>query len=168
MQIRRMIMLSLIDIAKAGLLSAGYTFTFVPKNAGKYTKEIVLPGDFTDATREVSLPAGDISLSSRRSGRKTGIGSMTEFGYYLTQIVFYAESSGQLMDLMDVFDELFKKDMTFSIYDFTATGWPTEAALDPSYHLDVQSPRSQDISTFDENVALRNAGLISFMGEVVT
>jgi len=169
MKIRRMITLSLINAAQTELTAQGYTsFTFVPKGEDDLNKEIVLPADFTDSTKQVRLPAGALSVASRRAGKKTGIGSETETGFYLVQLLYYAETTGQLYDLLDVFDTFFKKDSVFKVYDFTSTGYPPEALPDPSYYMNIQSPQSRDISTWDENAAKRHAGMTSFMGEVVT
>ena len=173
MGLRRNVILSLKDFLSPILSTAGYSFTFVSEWTAD--KDIVLPKDFTDATKQIKLPAGSFTFGDKLAGKRIGLGEGSTNRYIYVQFYLHAETIGQLYDLLDLIHDSFSNSGStmydsniITINDYSTTGYPPQDDLTKLCDMDIIDVRSREnLSLGEENVALNYSGLVSFTGKMV-
>jgi len=164
----RNIILSLKDYLEPLLDDEDYSFTFVSDWGSD--DNIVLPGNYTQDSGQIKLPAGKFTASSRSRGSYFEIGGSTMEALFFMGLFIYAVSEGQALDLLDFLHHEIESggghvgDNRISIYNFSDTGYPSDSApLEYTMEIrDVRHRLIQDLGS--ENVALKYAGNITFVG----
>lgn len=167
-RIRRWITLSLVDYLDPLITAKGYDFSFVSE--WKADKEIVHPDDYYDSSNQIKLPAGNFTFGVQRSGAKIEMGGTSVYRHHHIQLFIHAISEGQRLDLLDYIQDFLGDSGDYNIIDindYSTTGWPTASPvkLCDMEITDVVSRPNNALG--EENLALRYAGMVSFLGTIV-
>ncbi len=170
-RINRNIILSLKDFFDPILASDGYDFSFV--SAWADDDKIVKPEDYVSGQGMIKLPAGKMSILSRRQGDRQEIGSGKQNSIFYINLFIHAITEGQLYDLLDLFNDSLTDsnntvgDLIIPINDYTTTGYPTNSPV-KIYDMEISNVQGKAVFGLgEENIALNYAGIVGFMGTIL-
>jgi len=171
MKISRNIILSLKDFFESYISGGNYDFTFT--SAWVEDDKIVKPSDYVENQGMVKLPAGKMTVLTGRQGDNMEIGGGSQYKLFHINFFIHTITEGQLYDLLDLLSESLTDgvgtigDKIITIKDFSLTGYPSDSAPD-LFTMEILNVNQKTVFNLDEqNIALRFAGSISFMGKIL-
>lgn len=169
----RNIILSIKDYLEPLLINKEYDFKFVSRWLDD--QYIVLPTDFIDVNTQIRLPAGKLTITNQLPGSFYEIGANSQERFYSISLFFYSITEGQYLDLSDYISDWLANgeeadrigSNSIEIKNYSDTGYPSESAPNLCY-MDILNVQARPVAQIETpNIALRNAGNISFTGKIL-
>jgi len=167
----RNVILSLVDFFEPLLLAENYDFSFV--SAWVEDDKIVKPSDWVANQGMIKLPAGKMSIPSRRQAGNFELGGSSQYTDLYVNFFLHATTEGQLYDLLDLFHISLTDGISgiggkmITVNDYTTTGYPAITPV-PLYTMEVLNVLQRPVFDLDStNIALRFAGSIGFVAKIL-
>lgn len=160
MTLPRLVLLSTVSFVRSALNAAGFTSVSIVDSFPGDNK-IVLPDFATGTQGEVVLPAIAIRSMDTFDSNRLGIGETIVYHDIVMGIFLHALGGGQEIDIRETIRAKLS-DSRAILYDYTSTGYPSITAQAIG-SIEFLKLRSYPVDYSSEIVALRHAGMISFV-----